>query len=227
MLTLGAVEVMQTADIVFYDRLVGEQILSYINKNAETICVGKGRGIGTGSQASIQEQLALHASLGKRVVRLKGGDPAIFGRLGDELCYLRDEHDLEAAVVPGVTAASGIAARLGFPLTHGGVAESVRVITGHFGPDSQFEIGEVAEGTTLVVYMGLRELPEMLRKLEECGARGNLPAVAVQSGTTGEQRVVWGTVESLPESVAKAGLRSPTLIILGEVLRMARNSPFC
>lgn len=223
MLTLGALELLKSADVVLYDRLVSEDILSFIDNEAEKICVGKGRGIGTGSQRSIQDQLAFHVNRGKRVVRLKGGDPAIFGRMGDEVCYLREKHDIEAVVIPGVTAASGVAARLGFPLTHSGVAESVRFFTGHIGASSQFEIGQVEEGTTLVIYMGLRELPRIVEQLLKRGASRHLPAVAVQSGTTLEQRTVWGTLETLADKVAHRGLTSPTLIVIGEVVRMGQE----
>lgn len=223
MLTLGAVELLQTAHVVLYDRLVSDEILSFINPAAEKVCVGKGRGIGTGIQSSIQEQLAHYAVRGKRVVRLKGGDPAIFGRLGDELCYLRESHELEAGVVPGVTAASGVAASLGFPLTHGGVSEELRVLTGHGGNERQFEVVQVTEGTTIVIYMGLRELAPMLERLQKCGARYDLPAVAVQNATRDVERVAWGRVGNLADRVGEAGLGSPTLIVIGEVVRMARD----
>lgn len=223
LLTLKAVHLLRTAQVVLYDRLVSDDILSFINPSAEKVCVGKGRNLGTGSQRSIQEQIAYHASLGKRVVRLKGGDPAIFGRLGDELSYLRGEKGIEAGVVPGLTAASGAAASLGFPLTHGGVSEELRLITGHSGRDKQFEIAQVTEGSTLVVYMGLREMGATLETLQKRGARKDLPAVAVQGATTAAQRVVWGRVENLAARVEQVGLKSPTVVIIGEVVRMAHE----
>lgn len=219
LLTLAAVDAIKTADVVFYDRLVSREILRFINEEAEQICVGKGRGIGTGSQMSIQEQLAFHANEGKRVVRLKGGDPSIFGRMGDEVCYLREQHSIEANVVPGVTAASGVAASLGFPLTHGGVASCVQFYTGHVAADCQFD----TERGTIVIYMGLKELPRIVEQMLRCGAKGDMAAVAVQSGTTGEQKAVWARLDHLVDKVVENRLQSPTLIIIGDVVGMGRE----
>lgn len=224
-LTLAAVELLQLADVVLYDRLVSDQILSFVNEGAEKICVGKARGVGTGTQPAIQEQLAHHAARGKRVVRLKGGDPAIFGRLGDELGYLRQEHGIKVHVVPGVTTASAVAACLGFPLTQNGMADSVRLLTGHIGEDGEFDAGDFGEGITIVVYMGLREIDGLLAKLIKRGARSDLPAVAVQSVSTSKQKVVWGRLEDLGRAVGEANLQSPVLIVIGEVVQLARDWP--
>lgn len=226
LLTLAAVQLLQSADVVLYDRLVSDQILSFVNEKAEKVCVGKARGVGTGTQPAIQEQLAYHAARGKRVVRLKGGDPAIFGRLGDELGYLRQQCGIEVHVVPGVTTASAVAAYLGFPLTQSGVADSVRLLTGHIGEDNEFDGGDYGEGTTIVVYMGLREIDKLLGRLVERGARGDLPAVAVQSVSTSKQKVVWGRLRDLGRAVREANLQSPVIVVIGEVVRMARDWPY-
>ena len=222
LLTLGALDILQRAEVVLYDRLVGEDILSFLNPEAELVGVGKGRGVGTGSQESIQQQLAFHAFQGKRVVRLKGGDPCIFGRVGNELEFLNAK-GVTTSVIPGITSASGIASGLGFPLTHNGIADGVCLFTGHA------EIPVVAESLsafTLVIYMGLRELPHLLGSLRQNSMWEKVGAVAVQSGTTIGQKVVWGHVDSLAERVETAGLRSPTLVIIGDVVQIAKDWPF-
>lgn len=223
MLTLRAVEVMRAADVVLYDRLVSGEVLAFVGAGAELVCVGKGRGVGTGSQGGIQERMAEEVAKGKLVVRLKGGDPFVFGRGGEELQYLHDVCGVNAAVVPGVTAASGIAAGLGIPLTHRGVADSVRFLTGHLGAEADMELGGIADRTTLVVYMALQELPRVLGALCARGLRSDVAAVAVERGTTPQQRVVWGSAGGLDAGVREHGLQSPTLVIIGDVVRLAHG----
>ena len=220
LLTLGAVELMQNADIVLYDRLVSDSILEYVNPAAEKVCVGKGRGIGTGSQGSIQEQIAHYARKGKHVVRLKGGDPSVFGRVGSEISFLQ-QHEISVTVTPGITTASAVAARLGFPLTHGGIADGVCLITGHLG--ATWITRELVDRLTLVVYMGLQELPNLLKRLNTDGRANPIPSVAVQSGTTQQQRVVYGNTLNLAERVKEEGLESPTIIIIGGTVEMASD----
>ena len=156
------------------------------------------------------------------IVRLKGGDPYIFGRGGEEVEYLQSL-GVEVYVTPGITAASGIGAELGIPMTSRGVATSVKYITGHFKEGSSECLGEVDPGMTLVVYMGLGRLKEIVEELGGKGVRRGMPAVAVERGCTREQRVVWGTVKELAGKVEEVGLRSPTLIIIGEVVALARG----
>lgn len=220
MLTIGAIEAMKLAEVVLYDRLVSEDILKYINSAAEKILVGKGRGIGTGSQAAIDKALYDHALCGKRVVRLKGGDPCIFGRVGSEINFLQ-ENGVSVSVVPGVTSASGIAASLGFPLTHGDVADGVVLLTAH---SESIHFNQMSfDRLTLVLYMGLKELESIMEQLLLKGMDSTTAVVAVQSGTTSEQVAVWGVVGNIAEKVRTVNLQSPTLIIVGNVVRFASD----
>lgn len=212
---------MQNAHVVLYDRLVSPQILSYINPHATMIYVGKQSGLHTRSQADIHVLLRHFAAPGKTVIRLKGGDPFIFGRGGEEQQFLQ-QVGVQVNTVPGVTAAAGIAAALGIPLTMRGVASSVRFITGHTKEGEAMDVGTVDQGTTLVVYMGLGTLHQLVKQLERGGLGTCIPCVAVENGTTEDQRVVVATLGQLCAKVSERGLKSPTLIIVGEVVKMAR-----
>ena len=164
------------------------------------------------------------AGVGARVVRLKGGDPLIFGRGGEECDYLR-QRGIAVHVVPGITAAAGIAAELGIPLTHRGVATSVRFLTGHCregGDDPVHVAASMADaGTTLVVYMGLATLPALAEALLAAGLNPATPAVAVERGTTAEQRRVFAHLCSLPQATRTAALKSPTLVVIGSVVALS------
>lgn len=206
---------------MLYDRLISPEILSYVNPHATMIYVGKESGFHTRSQADIHVLLRHFAAPGKTVIRLKGGDPFIFGRGGEEQQFLQ-QADVQVTTVPGITAAAGIAASLGIPLTMRGVANSVRFITGHAQEGGIMDVGTVDQDTTLVVYMGLGTLDQLVEQFEQRGLRRNIPCVAVENGTTKNQRVVVAKLDQLSERVAKKGLKSPTLIIVGEVVRMAR-----
>ena len=193
--------------------------------SARLVYVGKQKGYHSRSQQEIHELLAQFAEIGARVVRLKGGDPFVFGRGAEESQYL-ETRGVMTYIVSGITAASGISALLGVPLTHRGVATSVRFLTGHAreGGDEQLDETIAAAGdehTTLVVYMGLGTLPALVEKLIRGGMAPDVPAIAVERGTTRESRLVHAFVADLPKLTVDAKLVSPTLIIIGEVVALS------
>lgn len=226
LLTLRAVQLMQTADVVLYDRLVSEDILQMVHPGALLVYVGKQRSFHTRTQDEIHELLLQFAGQGATVLRLKGGDPYVFGRGGEEAQYL-EARGVRVKVVPGITAASGISAELGIPLTHRGLATSVRFLTGHSreGGESELDGTVAASGadphTTLVVYMGLSTLPTLTAQLAASGLSMDTPAVAVERGTTPEQRAVYAPLHGLQAAVVDAALVSPTLIVIGQVVSLA------
>lgn len=226
LLTLKAIRLMQTAHVVLYDRLVSEDILRLVNPSALMVYVGKQRSYHTRTQPEIHELLRTFAAEGgATVVRLKGGDPYIFGRGGEELLYL-EERGVKVYAVPGITAAAGISAELGIPLTHRGLATSVRFLTGHARDGGQAALDEAVATacdphTTLVVYMGLGTLRRLSEELTMGGLGADTPAAAVERGTTPEQRIVWATLGTLGDEVERAQLKSPTLIVIGKVVALA------
>jgi uroporphyrin-III C-methyltransferase / precorrin-2 dehydrogenase / sirohydrochlorin ferrochelatase len=221
LLTLRALKLMQRADVVLYDNLVSPEVLALLPPAAERIYVGKARANHTLRQEEINALLVRLARAGKRVVRLKGGDPFVFGRGGEEIDTLSAE-GVRFEVVPGITAALGVAAYAGIPLTHRDCAQSCIFATGHL-KDGTMGLDWPALARprqTIVVYMGLLGLPILCAKLVEHGLSADTPAAVVQHGTTRTQRVVTGTLRSLPDAVASAGFHPPTLIIVGEVVRL-------
>ena len=231
LLTVKALRLMQTADLVLYDRLIAPEILQLVGESAAMLYVGKEAGLHTRPQEEIHELLLHFAQTGRTVVRLKGGDPTVFGRGGEEMEYL-EQRGIEVRVVPGITAASGIAAGLGVPLTHRDYADSVRFITGHARSENSAPVAErypwhelADRKTTLVVYMGLSTLPELSAGLIDAGLPPDTPALAVQDGTTITQRVVTAPLEELSHRVADAELRSPTLVYIGAVVSLLNTDP--
>ncbi len=221
LLTFRALRLMQQADVVLYDRLVSPQVLDLVRRDADLIYVGKACADHAMPQSEINQTLADLAKQGKRVCRLKGGDPFIFGRGGEEIETLA-EQGVTFQVVPGITAASGCASYGGIPLTHRDYAQSVTFVTGHL-KDGSFNVnwdGLLHPHQTLVIYMGLVGLPSLCEQLVARGMKSSMPAALVQQGTTPQQQVYIGTVESLPELVKKHNVKAPTLVIIGDVVQL-------
>ncbi len=221
LLTFRALRLLQQADVVVYDRLVAPEILDLARRDSEKIYVGKQRDKHTLPQESINTLLADLAKAGKRVARLKGGDPFIFGRGGEEIETLMQQ-GIHFQVVPGITAASGCATYAGIPLTHRDHAQSCTFVTGHLKSDAiNLNWTQLAvPNQTIVIYMGLVGLEKICQSLIAHGSDENLPAALVQQGTTHNQRVVIGTLATLPAQVAELDIKPPTLIIIGTVVTL-------
>ena len=221
LLTFRALRLMQQADVVVYDHLVSPEILDLARRDSEKIYVGKQRQKHTLPQESINTLLADLAKAGKRVVRLKGGDPFIFGRGGEEIETLMQQ-GINFQVVPGITAASGCATYAGIPLTHRDHAQSCTFVTGHL-KDNSINLNWTqlaAPNQTIVIYMGLVGLEKICQSLIAHGSPKDLPVALVQQGTTSNQRVITGTLETLPATIASLNIKPPTLIIIGTVVTL-------
>jgi len=221
LLTLRAVRLLQKADVIVYDNLVSDGVLEFVSPTAERIYAGKRRNEHTLRQAQINALLVKLAREGKQVVRLKGGDPFIFGRGGEELQALVTA-GVAFEVVPGVTAAAGVACYAGIPLTHRDYAQRCLFVTGHL-KDGTADLdwpSLVRANQTVVIYMGLSGLPDICRQMVLHGAAPDLPIAVVQDGSLPTQVVVTGTLSNMAERVAQAGLKSPCLTIIGEVVKL-------
>ncbi|MFO7306123.1 MAG: siroheme synthase CysG [Gammaproteobacteria bacterium] len=224
LLTLRALRALQNADVVLYDRLVSREVLDLARRDAQRIYVGKAPGATHVSQQEINALLVRLAQQGKRVCRLKGGDPFIFGRGGEELEALAAA-GVRFEVVPGITAAAGCAAYAGIPLTHRDHAQALTLVTGHCKGETDRTDWELLArpGQTCVFYMGLGQLEHIVAKLLEHGVPADRAAAVIERGTQAQQRVVTGTLANLTEKVREAQVQSPALLIVGEVARLHDN----
>ncbi len=226
LLTLKALRLIQDADVILYDKLVGPEIVELARRDAERVYVGKSKGNHSLPQERINALIAERAEAGQRVVRLKGGDPFVFGRGGEELLSLR-ARGIEAEVVPGITAAAACAAASGIPLTHRGLARGVNFVTGH-AEDGEPDLDwpALADGRqTLAIYMGVSTAGTLMRRLLEAGAEPARPLAVIEKGTRPDQRVLTGTLGGLEALVREAAVEGPAMIILGEVAALAAGRP--
>ncbi|MDO6385804.1 uroporphyrinogen-III C-methyltransferase [Uliginosibacterium sp. 31-12] len=221
LLTVKAVRLLAAADVVVYDNLVSPAVLAHAPPQAQRIYVGKKAGKHALPQEEINQLLVELAREGKQVVRLKGGDPYIFGRGGEEAETLVAA-GIPFEAVPGVTAAAGAAAYTGIPLTHRDHAQSCFLVTGHLKDEScNLDWPTLARaGQTLVIYMGLTSLPEISRQLIAHGMAADTPAACVRRATLPDQQVITGTITDLPAQVLAAGLKPPALLIIGRVVSL-------
>jgi len=221
LLTLKALRALQDADVILHDRLVPEAVLDLARRDAIRVCVGKAAGNVGSTQEEINALLIEHAKQGKRVVRLKGGDPFVFGRGGEELQALA-KAQINFSVVPGITAALGIAAYAGIPLTHRDYAHSVSFVTGHAQEDGQEPDWRALAkpATTAVFYMGLARLDHIVEKLLQHGAPATRPVGIIAQGTTPNQRVITATLATIRDASRGAQLESPALLVVGDVVTL-------
>lgn len=227
LMTVKAVRLLNEADVVVYDRLVSPEIMKLIPKGVSCISVGKSPGHHCVPQTEINQLLVTLARKGRHVLRLKGGDPYLFGRGGEEALVL-NEHNIPFQVVPGITAAAGCGAYSGIPLTHRGMTHGVRFLTGHTMSEDTDAEGEstinwekIADpDCTLAIYMGLSGLDNICTQLIKAGLAASTPAAAIHEGTTRDQQKLISTLDSLAKDVKSSQLKSPVLVIIGEVVSL-------
>lgn len=220
LLTIRAMRFIEQADITIYDRLVSDEILSLLPEDSERFYVGKEQAKHCVPQDKINQILVEQAKLGKRVLRLKGGDPFIFGRGGEEAEYLL-ENGVSCHVCPGITAASGCTTYAGIPLTHRGVAQGCSFITGHIQNNGQLDLpweSLTPSSQTIVFYMGINTLPKIAEQLIKHGRSGSTPAALIRRGTQPEQQVFRGQIDTLEQLVVEHNITPPTLIVIGDVV---------
>jgi uroporphyrin-III C-methyltransferase len=220
LLTVKAHRILQTAEVIIHDSLVSPRILALAPKNAELIDAGKRCGKRATAQTWINAELCRHALRGAVTVRLKGGDPMIFGRADEELAAL-DSHGIDYEIVPGITAAAAAAASLKISLTKRNVARSLHIVTGH-GADGNLPahdwVALAARGGTLAVYMGAQKLSGIAAHLIESGMKPSVPAVAIENVSLPDQKIIRGTIATLSGGLARASFTGPVLILIGEAL---------
>ena len=224
LITMRAVELLQKADVVLYDRLVSKKIISLIPKSTKKIYVGRAVGDDTTHQNNTNDLMVMHAKSKKNVVRLKGGDPIIFGRGGEEAEFLR-EHNVKFEIVPGITSGIGSATYAGIPLTHRQHASSVVFVTGHEDPEKKIEAVKwkrLAKSVdTIVIMMGLSRIDTICKQLISGGLDKKTPVAVIQNGTTPQQKMVKGNVSNIAKLVKAKKITPPTNIIIGKVVNLS------
>ena len=226
LITMRAIELLHNADVVLYDRLVSKKILSLIPKKAERVYVGRAVGDDTSHQNTTNDLMVKYAKSKKNVVRLKGGDPIIFGRGGEEAEFLKS-HGIKYEIVPGITSGIGSATYAGIPLTHRKYASSVVFVTGHEDPDKKTESVKwkrLAKSVdTIVIMMGLSRLDVICKQLISGGLDKKTPVAVIQNGTTTKQKMITGNVSNIAKLVKEHHLVPPTNIIIGKVVDLSKS----
>ncbi|WP_262694264.1 siroheme synthase CysG [Kordiimonas aquimaris] len=223
LLTIKAHRALQQADVIVYDRLVSRDVLSLARRDADLIFVGKREGEHGVGQEGIHEILIREALAGRRVVRLKGGDPLLFARAGEELDALRKE-DIHVEIVPGISAFQGIAASAQIPMTDRAHSSSLTLVTGHLQDGAFKDWARLSgEGQTLAIYMGVKGAPRISAGLIGEGVASNTPVAVVENGTRANERRFYGTLETLPDVVSENAVKSPALLLIGDVVQCARD----
>ena len=226
LLTLRAAELIRQADVVLYDRLIDESILEMIPEGIERVYVGRAVGDDTAHQEGTNEMMKRYAREGRSVVRLKGGDPVIFGRGGEEAQFLR-EHDIPYEIIPGITSGVGSATYSGIPLTHRSHSSSVAFVTGHEDPSKGAEAVRwehlAVSVDTIVVMMGLSRIRAICGRLAAGGMDPGTPVAVIQDGTTARHRMVTGTISDIADIVEEGRIRPPANIIIGKVVDLHRE----
>ena len=224
LITLRAVDLIKKADVVLYDRLVSKKILSMIPKRAVSIYVGRAVGDDTAHQDTTNELMVKYAKLKKSVVRLKGGDPIIFGRGGEEAEFLKS-FNVKYEIIPGITSGIGSATYAGIPLTHRQFASSVVFVTGHEDPEKKTEIvkwKKLAKSVdTIVIMMGLSRIGIISKKLIDGGMDKDMPVAVIQNGTTSQQKMIKGTISNIANKIQRNKIKPPTNIIIGRVVDLS------
>ena len=224
LITLRAVELIKNADVVLYDRLVSKKILSMIPKRAVSIYVGRAVGDDTTHQDSTNELMVKYAKLKKSVVRLKGGDPIIFGRGGEEAEFLKS-FNVKYEIIPGITSGIGSATYAGIPLTHRQFASSVVFVTGHEDPEKKSDVvkwKKLAKSVdTIVIMMGLSRIGMISKKLIDGGMDKDMPVAVIQNGTTTQQKMIRGTISNIDNKIKRNKIKPPTNIIIGRVVDLS------
>ena len=224
LLTLKAARLIAEADAILYDKLVSAEVLKLAKPGARLVDVGKRCGRHSMQQDAINRLILTHARAGRHVVRLKGGDPFVFGRGGEELETLR-EAGVPVEVVPGITTALAVGAALQVPLTHRGISRSLHLLTAHNHADAlpDHDWAALARGGTLAVYMGVRTLPLLTARLLAAGMDSATPAAAVQNATLPSEQRLFGTLATIAAQVTESGGDGPTMVLIGAVVGMAQR----
>lgn len=226
LLTIRALRFIEQAEVAIYDRLVSDEIMALLPESCERFYVGKEQAKHCVPQGKINELLVEYAKKGLKVLRLKGGDPFIFGRGGEEAEHLL-ENGVSCHVCPGITAASGCTTYSGIPLTHRGVAQGCTFITGHMQNDGQLDLpwqSLSCSTQTVVFYMGINTLPSITEQLIKHGRAPHTPAALIRKGTQPDQQIFRGDIASLPELVEKHNITPPTLIVIGDVVNQLTDT---